>query len=224
MIITIDGPSGTGKSTVARKVAERLGFAFFDTGAMYRAVALSMRDKQISIDDQKAIEELLDHFVFRILDEKGKKRYYVGDEEVTEKIRTREVTASVSAVAALPIVRKKIWGIQRRFGEGVNAVFEGRDMGSTVFPRAEFKIFLTARSEVRAERRLKEFQEKNMLDLGFSRDEMLKEIIARDEADSTRSLSPLKKAEDAIEVDTSDLTEEEVVDKILSLIKPSQLR
>ncbi len=218
MIITIDGPSGTGKSTIARRVAERLDFAFFDTGAMYRAVALCMKKRQIAIDDKRAIEKLLDQFIFRIVDDHGRKRYYVGDEEVTEEIRTREITAAVSAVAALPMVRKKIWGIQRRFGEGSNAVFEGRDMGSTVFPNAELKIFLTARPEIRAERRLKEFQEKNILDPRLSKEQILQEIMTRDEADSTRSLSPLKKPEDALEIDTSDLSIEEVVNKVLLLI------
>ena len=218
MIITIDGPSGTGKSTVAKRVAERLGFAFFDTGAMYRAVALCMKRQQVSIDDKKAVEDLLENFSFRIHDEKGKKRYFIDGEEVTEEIRTREITSLVSAVAALPIVREKIWNIQRRFGEKENAVFEGRDMGSTVFPKANLKIFLSARPQVRAERRLKEFQEKQWVDPELSHDQILKEILERDEADSSRTLSPLKKAEDAIEIDTSDLSIEEVVDKILFLL------
>jgi cytidylate kinase len=217
MIITIDGPSGTGKSTVAKRVAERLGFAFFDTGAMYRAVAFCMKKEQISIDDKRAIENLLGNFSFRICNEKGKKRYFSGDEEITDEIRTREITSLVSAVAALPIVREKIWDIQRCFGEKESAVFEGRDMGTTVFPNANLKIFLSARPQVRAERRLKEFQEMQLMDPGLSQDQILKEILARDEADSTRTLSPLKKAEDAIEIDTSDLSIEEVVDKILSL-------
>ncbi len=216
MIITIDGPSGTGKSTVAKKVAERLKFSFFDTGAMYRAVTWIMMQRGIALEDESAIGELLERFVFQIKEERGAKRYFVGEQDVTESIRTREVTALVSAVSALPIVRKKIWGIQRRFGEMMNAVFEGRDMGTTVFPTADLKIFLNARPEIRAERRLKELKEKSSSHDNLTTDEILKDIIARDEADSSRVLSPLKKAEDAIEIDTSELSIDEVVDRILN--------
>ncbi|MBS3904994.1 MAG: (d)CMP kinase [Simkania sp.] len=215
MIITIDGPSGTGKSTVAKKVAENLEFAFFDTGAMYRAVTWCIRQKNIKLEDEKAIEILLDQFVFHIQDNKGSKRYFVGETDVTEDIRTREITGIVSAVSALPIVRQKIWGIQRQFGEKMDAVFEGRDMGSTVFPHADLKIFLNARPEVRAERRYKEFQGK-VLPNTMKEEEVLREIIARDAADSSRALSPLKKADTAIEIDTSDLTIEQVVGLILT--------
>lgn len=216
MIITIDGPSGTGKSTVAKTLADRLKFAFFDTGAMYRAVAWKMMQDDIGLKDEKAIDELLENFVFRIKEENGQKLYFVGEEDVTEVIRTREVTAIVSAVAALPVVRKKIWGIQRRFGNMMDAVFEGRDMGTTVFPHADLKIFLNARPEVRAERRYKEFKQKSSSSSSFNTEEIMREIIARDEADSSRALSPLKKADDAIEIDTSDITIEQVVGLILT--------
>ncbi len=219
MIITIDGPSGTGKSTVAKKVAEALGFSFFDTGAMYRAVTLFMLKKNIPIKDLKAIEHLLENFAFRIEEKNGKKRYFVGSEDVTETIRSREVTSHVSAVSAIPIVRQKIWGIQRRFGEQMDGVFEGRDMGSTVFPTADLKIYLTARPEIRAERRFKELEKTGTWPPGLTHEEILKEIMARDEADSTRELSPLKKPSDAVEIDTSDLTLDQVVKKILTLVK-----
>lgn len=216
MIITIDGPSGTGKSTVAKGVAKRLAFAFFDTGAMYRAVTWCFLQKKIPIDDEPLIEKFLKGFTFRIEEKKGHKRYFVDHADVTEEIRSREVTGRVSAVSAIPAVRRKVWEIQRRFGETGNAVFEGRDMGSTVFPKADLKVFLTARPEIRAERRYKELAEK---DVHCTYEEILREIVLRDEADSTRTLSPLIKPADAIEIDTSDLTAEEVINKIINLVK-----
>jgi len=221
MIITIDGPSGTGKATVAKEVAKRLSFTFFDTGAMYRAITWCMMHEKISLDDENAIENLLNSFNFRIEEKNGKKQYFVGDDDVTEVIRTSEVTAKVSAVSAIGIVRKKISGIQRKFAEKSNAVFEGRDMGSAVFPKADLKIFLNARPEVRAERRFKELVEKNP---HCTYEEILRDLLLRDEADSTRAISPLIKPEDAIEIDTSNLTVDEVVEKILFLVPKTKTR
>jgi cytidylate kinase len=221
MIITIDGPSGTGKSTVAKELAKRLKFTFFDTGAMYRAVTWCMMQENIPLDDENAIDDLLNRFDFRIEEANGKKRYFVDLNEVTEEIRTREVTARVSAVSAIGIVRKKVSGIQKRFALNANAVFEGRDMGSAVFPNADLKIFLTARPEIRAERRFKELTEKNP---HCTYEEILRDILLRDEADSTRAISPLVKPIDAIEIDTSDFTVDEVVEKILPLVPQNPVK
>ncbi len=209
MIITIDGPAGTGKTTVAKKVAEKLGVNYFDTGAMYRAVTFCVLQNKINLEDESALKQLLEGFLFDIKD----KRYYVGSEDVTEAIRTREVTQYVSEVAAKSIVRQHLVNIQRKFGEKKDAVFEGRDIGTVVFPNAEHKFFLTAAPEVRAERRYKELDGKQ------SHKEVLQNILKRDHLDSTREVSPLKQAEDAHLVDTSTLSIDEVIEAILRLIK-----
>jgi CMP/dCMP kinase len=214
MIITIDGPAGTGKTTVARLVAERLHVPFFDTGSMYRSVAWRILKKEIPLSDCVRIEEELSTFSFHISTDGNGRRYYVGDEDVTEVIRSQPVTAIVSEVSALPCVRKALWKIQREFGEKGDAVFEGRDMGSVVFPHAEMKIFLTARAELRAQRRFQELLQKNPGDK-IDQEQILAEIIRRDEYDSSRTLAPLKCPEDALLIDTSDLSIDGVVDRIL---------
>lgn len=220
MIITIDGPSGTGKSTVAKRVAESLHFAYFDTGAMYRSFAWVMIHKKIALSDESSIESLLENFIFRVQGEGKEKHYFVAQQDVTKEIRSREVTALVSAVSALPAVRKALWKIQRSFAQQGNAVFEGRDLGTVVFPHAEVKIFLNARPEIRAQRRLDEIKEKNPSEAAsMDHQKMLKDIMRRDELDSTRTLAPLKKPEDAFEIDTSDLSIDEVVEAILKYKK-----
>lgn len=141
MIITIDGPSGTGKSTVAKRVAALLGFAFFDTGAMYRAVAWLLLSNNIEIDNAASIQEVLRNFHFQIHDVLGQKRYSVNGVDVTEAIRTPEISAKASSVAVLPQVREAMWKIQRQFAQDTDSVFEGRDMGSSVFPKLRLKFF-----------------------------------------------------------------------------------
>lgn len=221
MIITIDGPAGTGKTTVAKRVADALQFLYFDTGAMYRAVTWMMLEEGILIKDIPAIENLLKRMVFQIReDEEGRKHYYVQGIDVTDEIRTPKVTEFVSPVSALKPVRDALMPIQKNFAQSGDCVFEGRDMGTVVFPNADVKVFLTARPEIRAERRLKEFQAKMPNEVkGLSHDEILKEIMRRDEIDSTRAISPLRCPEDAFTVDTSDLTIDEVVESILDHIE-----
>jgi len=218
MIITIDGPVATGKSTVARWVAERMGFIFYDTGAMYRCLTYDLIQKNIDLDDKKAIKNALEDFQYEVAVHFGDKHYYVNGQDVTSEIRKEAVTSQVSKVSAIDIVREKLVAIQRKLGDGVNAVFEGRDMGSFVFPDAEVKIFLTGRPEVRAKRRFDELRSKFPADtINLTIEDALKEIQRRDTYDSTREVSPLKPADDAIFVDTSDLTLDEVVDKILDI-------
>lgn len=216
MIITIDGPAGTGKTTVAKRVAECLHFFYFDTGAMYRSVAWKIVREKIALSDLPRIEELLENLHFRIESKGKEKHYFVGDEEVTEEIRSQEITKMVSAVSALPVVRKSLLMIQRDFAKGRNVVFEGRDMGSVVFPEAEVRIFLTARPEVRAQRRLDELLQKRPEDAeGLDLEKMREELMRRDELDSTRAIAPLKCPEGAYVVDTSDLSIDEVIGEIL---------
>lgn len=225
MIITIDGPVATGKSTVAQKLADFLGYFYFDTGAMYRAFTYLVVNEKIPLDDEEALKEALNTFNFRIKVRRKRRFYYIGSEDVTKIIRTPEVTKKVSEVSAIPFVREKLVEIQRKLSEGVNAVFEGRDMGSHVFPDAHLKIFLTGKSKERAKRRLDELQAK-MPDLAkdFNLDKMVADIEERDRYDSSRSYSPLVKADDAFEIDTTDLTIDEVVSQILECKDALKLR
>jgi CMP/dCMP kinase len=226
MIIAIDGPSGTGKSTVAREVARRLGFTFFDTGAMYRSFAWKVCQSGIDPADEAKVIETVPSFHFQIgANKAGDRAYFVDGVDVTSSIRTREISNISSKVAAYGKVRSAMVKMQRRFGRSCNAVFEGRDMGTVVFPDADLKIFLTAKPTVRAERRYRELIAKLPNPSGqISIDEVLKEISQRDKNDSSRSVSPLIQAEDAILIDTSDLSIDQVVDQIVRLKPKSKTR
>lgn len=216
MIIAIDGPVATGKSTIAKKLALSMGYIYYDTGAMYRAVALDMLQKKIPLDDPEALKEFMDHFNFKIKCYRGERQYFLGDEEITQKLRTEEVANMASRVSANPFIRERMVKLQRELAHGVNAVFEGRDMGSVVFPDADLKIYLTGKPEIRAARRLAELKTKFPQDADkFTLETVLNDLKKRDEFDMTRAASPLKKADDAFEIDTSDLTVDEVVFKIL---------
>lgn len=219
MIVTIDGSAGTGKSTVARQVAEKLHFAYFDTGAMYRAVAWTILEEKISLSDLPRIEKLMKHFSFYIKEEGNQKRYFAQDIDVTEAIRTQRVTGIVSQIAAIAPVREALTIVQRGFASKGDSVFEGRDMGTVVFPHAEIKIFLTARPEVRAQRRYDELVLKMPEEVKhLDREHILKDLLRRDEIDSTRALSPLRCPKDAYTIDTSDLSIDQVVAAILQYV------
>ncbi len=213
-IITIDGPAGTGKSTVAKEVAKRLNVPFFDTGAMYRAVALGLLQKGIREDDEEGIKQYLEDFAFSMREISGRRRYFLEEKDVTDAIRSIEVTKTASNISKLFVVRKKITQMQRDFGKIAGGVFEGRDMGSVVFPHAQLKIFLTASSEIRAQRRYDELTKENK-GVALSFEKVRDDMLLRDQADSSRALSPLKKAEDAIEIDTTMLSIEDVVALII---------
>lgn len=223
MIITIDGPSGTGKTTVARKVADRLHFIYFDTGAMYRCFTWFVLENNVDIADSNGIENLLNRFAFNISETEGEKHYYVGEQNVTQIIRSRPVTAHVSAVSALKEVRSFLLTIQHRFSEKRNVVFEGRDLGTVVFPNAELKVFLTADPQIRAERRLNEILEKQPREAkNLSKEQMLADIMRRDEYDSTRKVAPLRCPSDAFQIDTSHLSIDQVVDLIIEYFKKNK--
>ena len=218
MIITIDGPIATGKSTIAKKLASEIGYIYFDTGAMYRSLTYALMKNNINIDDPEAVRGFLPEFTFDIKIKRGERRYWANGEDVTNLIRSPAVTANVSKVSAMPFVREKLVEYQRKLAKGLNAVVEGRDMGTIVFPDADFKIYLTGKPEVRAKRRYDELLVKFPDQMqGVTLDQCLADINERDHEDMTREFSPLKKADDAYEVDTSDLSPDEVVFKILEI-------
>ena len=216
MIITIDGPIATGKSTIAKRLATEIGFIYFDTGAMYRCVTYAVLKHKIDIANPTALTEFLKAFQFEIKVKQGDRFYFVDGENVTLKIRGEEVTANVSKVSAIPAVREKLVALQREGAIGVNAVFEGRDMGTVVFPNAQLKVFLTGRADVRAKRRYEELCAKFPEEAAhLTLEKCLQDINERDEYDTKRDVSPLKQADDACVVDTTDLTIEEIILKIL---------
>lgn len=221
MIITIDGPSGTGKSTIARELARALHFIFFDTGAMYRSFAWFLQQQQVDPDDIERISSLAAEFSFSIeTDPHGAKQYFVGPSEVTREIRSESISSLASRIAKLPDVREALVRIQRKLGHACSAVFEGRDMGTVVFPKADVKIYLTATPEIRAERRYQELLLKfpDCAD-SFNVSQILQDIIQRDRNDTTREISPLKQAPDAVLIDTSHLSIQQVVGQIIELHK-----
>lgn len=214
MIIAIDGPSGSGKSTVARRIADELGFHYLDTGAMYRAVALVALRRGISPDDQAntamiARDEPIEFGT------SGPSSVSIGGVEVTSDIRTKEVDGAVSAVSACPDVRTALVTQQRRIAQGSNIVMEGRDIGTVVFPDAEVKVFLTASAQARAHRRCEQNRERGVGDTDEGA--LLAAMEARDVYDSTRETAPLRAASDAVIVDTSNLTIDQVVANIEAL-------
>lgn len=217
MIITIDGPAGSGKSSVARAVADALGFTFFDTGAMYRAVTLGLLRSDIDVQDKTAVEAFVRDFALDVRLKDGEKRYYWNDEDITDAIRSHEVNEHVSPVATMGCVRDRLVQLQRKMAQGVDSVFEGRDMGSVVFPAADLKIFLIASPLVRAQRRLQQLQQQGLATADDSVEKIAQQIARRDSIDSSRELAPLIKPEGAIEIDTSDLSLKEVEQRILDL-------
>ena len=211
-IITLDGPAGAGKSTLAKSLAKELGFEFLDTGAMYRTVALaSLRELPFPPDDTK-LKVILKNLNYHTEDS----RVFLNNEEVTETIRTKETTEASGVIASNPFVREKLVEMQRQAALGKKIVCEGRDQGTVVFPAAQCKFFLTASPEVRAKRRFEELKSKGV---NASMDELVTSMRTRDERDSSRTVGPLVAASDAILVDTSNLSASEVLDKLLEVVR-----
>ncbi len=215
IIIAIDGPAGSGKSTAAKNIAHKLGFTYLDTGAMYRAITFLALRNGIA-EDISAIIDMARRINLKLRFENGITRVFVNDEEVTEQIRSTEVNAKVSDISKIPEVRTELVKIQKKLGDEGNIVAEGRDVTTVVFPNADLKIFLTATIDIRTKRRLREFQEKNF---SITYDEVKENLEKRDKIDSGREVSPLRKAEDAIEFDNSALTPEQDLDYLLEKIK-----
>jgi len=212
--IAIDGPAGAGKSTVAKMVSEKLGILHLDTGAMYRAVALKAIREGINTKDAEKIAILAENINIDVRYMQNKQHVFLDGEDVTAEIRTPEVSVSASDVAAVKQVRLKMVDLQREIASKNSVVMDGRDIGTYVLPHADLKIFLTASVDERAQRRYNELiRKKQNVDLS----EVRKDIEYRDKNDRNRSFAPLKKADDAIEIDTSGLDIEQVVEKILNL-------
>lgn len=210
--IAIDGPAASGKSTVSKIVAEKLGMVYVDTGAMYRAIAWKLLDLGISFGDETSINDALKQISVSF---DAGNRIAIDDHVLTNEIRTKEVSAITSKVSSLAMVRQKLTLIQKSLVNEKNVIMDGRDIGTVVIPDAELKIYLFASPEVRAQRRMEDLLKNGPIDIDL--EQLTNEIKARDEADSTREIAPLKKADDAIELDTSSLTRDEVIEKIIEL-------
>lgn len=214
--IAIDGPSGTGKSTTAKILAKELSFIYIDTGAMYRAVGLYCFRNNIDIEDEEKVKSILDKIDINIFYKDGNQEIELNGEIVSKEIRENHISHYASVVSQYKDVREKLVSLQQNLAKKNSVIMDGRDIGTVVLPDAELKIYLIASDEVRAERRYKELLEKGQ---NVEYQKILEELKERDYRDSHRENSPLKRADDAIEVDNSNMTIEEVVEKILELFK-----
>ena len=214
--IAIDGPAGAGKSTIARRVAKELSFIYVDTGAMYRAMALYLLRKEVNKDDTEQIGNICQDAEISIEYQNGEQIVLLNDKNVNSYLRTEEVGNMASVSSAVPRVREKLLSLQRKLARDMSVVMDGRDIGTTILPDADVKIYLTASSLTRAKRRYLELQEKGTI---CNLDEIQKDIEERDQRDMNREISPLRQAEDAVLVDSSDLTIQQVVDRILQIFR-----
>ena len=215
IVVTIDGPAGAGKTTVSRILAKRLGYKYIDTGALYRGVALSVKESGINPEDKDALSDLCGKLDLKFENNESGLRLMLNGADVSQQIRTPEITMLASAVSAKPVVRQFLLDVQRRLGKEKGAVFEGRDMGTVVFPEAEVKFFLDASLTQRTHRRYLELKSDSKVTIQQVETDMRK----RDHNDSTRNLAPLKPAKDAIIMDSSKISADQVVEKMLSHIE-----
>ena len=215
-IVAIDGPAGSGKGTITKLVGEKLDFVTFDTGAMYRAVSYYLIKNSISLTDKIAIEKMLREIDIKIDFENKMQVLYLNSQKLVKELRTKEVNEIVSQVSHIPEVRIAMVDLQRKLANGINVILEGRDIGTNVFPNANVKIYLDASAEERANRRLKQNLENGITNISY--EEILENIKFRDNNDKTSDIAPLKKADDAIVVDSTNMSIDEVVDTILKII------
>jgi cytidylate kinase len=211
LLITIDGPAGAGKTTVSRTLAERLGYRYVDTGALYRGVAYEVKQQGINPEDENELAELCRRLQLGFRTEAKGLRLYSGETDISDRIRSPEISMLASSVSASAVVRDYLLDVQRDIGHRKAAVFEGRDMGTVVFPGADVKFFLDAALATRALRRYRELDSKS----GQSLHKVEKDMQHRDMSDTSRSLAPLKPADDAIVIDSTDLSVQQVVDRML---------
>ena len=214
--IAIDGPAGAGKSTIAQKVAKELDFIYVDTGAMYRSMALYLIRKGVKAEEKNKIIELLPEIHVTLAYVEGEQHVYLNQEDVSSLIRNEEVSQMTSSISTIPEVREALLSLQRNLAKENNVLMDGRDIGTCVLPNAELKIYLTASTKVRAKRRYDEMIEKGM---ECNLKELEASIKERDQRDMNREIAPLKQAEDAVFLDTSDMNIEEVVSAIIRLVK-----
>lgn len=214
--VAIDGPAGAGKSTVARMVAEKLGYIYVDTGAMYRAVTLKALREGTDLSDAAALGRLAEQLDIRLLPAKDGQRVLMDGEDVTERIREQDVTGAVSRIASVPEVRRVLVKLQKEIAAQRGIVMDGRDIGTSVLPDAEVKVFMTASVRVRAERRWNEIRDK---DPDATVESLMEAIESRDRADAERETSPLRRAEDAALLDTTQLSPEEAAEHIIELCR-----
>ena len=214
--IAIDGPAGAGKSTIARRVAKELSFIYVDTGAMYRAMALYLLRREVNKDDTEQIGNICQDADISIEYQNGEQIVLLNGENVNSYLRTEEVGNMASVSSAVPRVREKLLSLQRKLAKDMSVVMDGRDIGTTILPDADVKIYLTASSLTRARRRYLELQEKGTV---CNLDDIQKDIEERDQRDMNREISPLRQAKDAVLVDSSDLTIQQVVDRILQIFR-----
>lgn len=215
-IVGIDGPAGSGKGTVTKNIANKLGLINIDTGSTYRCVALEVINQKVSLEDKERIIEIAKTIKIEIETLADGDKIFLNGKEVTKEIRSKEVTQIVSQISSIKEVRFQMVELQRKLAEGKNVIMEGRDICTYVFPNADVKIYLDASVEERAKRRYKENKEKN-IDMTY--EEVIENIKKRDENDKAKEIGALKKAEDSIVVDTTSLTIEQVVEKIIEIIK-----
>ena len=214
-VIAVDGPGGSGKGTITTRLADHLGWHFLDSGALYRLTALAVIKKQVTLDDEAALGEVAANLDIRFETDGDRVSALLDDQDVTDLIRQEDTGVLASKISAVPLVRAALAGRQRRFRQLPGLVADGRDMGTVIFPDAELKIFLTASAEIRAERRYKQLKDKGE-SVNLAR--LFSEIEARDLRDQSRSIAPLRPAEDAVIIDSTDLNIDEVFDKVVSLI------
>ena len=217
MIVAIDGPAASGKSTTAIGVANRLGITYLDTGAMYRAVTLGLIENNINFENSIEIEKYLIQIKLEFSKDKTGALLFLNNRNVTEQIRSTKVTENVSEVSALKTVRKFMVNIQRQMAKDYDCILEGRDIGTVVYPNADFKFYLVADERSRAKRRLYDIMNTGMSE-SLNIDDVLRDLNNRDHKDSTRKHSPLKKADDAETIDTTNFTLNEVIDKIVNIV------
>ena len=220
-IVAIDGPAGAGKGTITKLVGEKKNLIYIDTGALYRCVTLYMIKNKISLDQIDKIKEVLNKINIEFKKENNEDLVFLNGEDVTKLIREKEVNELVSQVSHIVEVRENITNLSRKIAEGKNVIMEGRDIGTNVFPNADVKIYLDATPEERARRRMKQNQEKG-IDIPF--EEILKNIIYRDNNDKTSTVAPLKQAEDAVYIDSSDMTIEEVSNRVIEIIERNEAK